>query len=59
MDHIRKEWNAKNPDNRLISGRMSYDSPEFWTALDRKHSLVGGYKGNADYNKDSEDGNLE
>lgn len=59
VDHIRKEWNAKNPDNRLISGRMSYDSPEFWTALDRKHSLVGGYKGNADYNKDSEDGNLE
>lgn len=59
VDHIRRNWNSKNPNDRLVSFRLSYDSPEFDLALSRGHSLVGGYRGNAEYNKQAEDGILE
>lgn len=59
VDHIRRNWNSKNPNDRLVSFRLSYDSPEFDLALSRGHSLVGGYRGNAEYNTQAEDGILE
>lgn len=59
VDHIRKDWNKKNPNDRLVSFRLSFDSPEFDLAISRGHSLVGGYRGNGEYNKQAEDGLLE
>ncbi len=59
VDHIRKDWNKKNPDDKLVSFRISYWQKEFDLALSRWHSLVWGFKGNAVYNTDASDGNLE
>lgn len=56
VDLVRKEWNAKNKD-QIISFRLPYGDT-FYEALNRGHSLVGGYRGNSKYNLDASDWTL-
>ncbi len=59
IDLVRKWWNSKNPDNQVISFRLTYGSDAYFEAMNRGHSLVCGYRGNSEYNADSSDGILE
>lgn len=56
IDLVRKEWNAKWKE-QLISFRLPYGEI-FFEAVNRGHSLVGGYRGNSQYNLDASDWTL-
>lgn len=57
VDCARKYWNGKQPAHMaVVSFRIDYGSKEYYTALSYGYSLVCGYQGNSEYNRDKDDG---
>jgi hypothetical protein len=55
VDCLRHWWNAKFPDNKLMTFRLKIWDDDFAEALKKKHSLVVWYRTSPEYYKDSQD----
>jgi len=59
VDTIRKQYNAKHPEEPLMSFKLWTRRSDFWKVLDMGYSVVTGYAGNSNYNQDILDGVLD
>lgn len=57
-DMVRKLWNKENPEDQLITHRVALNSDTFFEALNKGYSVHTGYRGNAKYNEDKADWEL-
>lgn len=55
VDCLRTWWNAKFPDNKLITFRTTIWTDVFLEALEKNHSPVIWYRTSVEYSKDSQD----
>lgn len=53
VDCVRKYWNEKNSDNKVISVRTTIGADDFWEAFEKWYTIVVTYRGNSAYNLDA------
>lgn len=56
IDIVRNWWNAKNPNNKIVSFRVKNRSGTRRRILGNRFAYVSWFYGNAKYNKDASDG---
>lgn len=59
VDVVRKQYNAKNPEDEVMSFKVWTMQEDMWRVLDMGYSVVTGFSGNRNYNLDAADGILE
>jgi hypothetical protein len=52
VDCVRKYWNDKNPDNKVISVKTNLWAEDFLDAFNKWYTIVVTYNGNSEYNMD-------
>ena len=59
-DVIRKEWNERNPDKKIVSFRENFLAPKFWEYANVGHHFVmGGYVSSQYWHDALDDGVLD
>lgn len=59
VDVVRDKWNETHPNDTVSSFTVQLLGEEFTDAIDAGYSVVTGFRGNKDYNKDVLDGILD
>ena len=48
----RKDWNDKNPNNKIVAFEVNLGSEKFFNAIDKGYAVVVGHRYNLAYNND-------